>query len=1094
MKKFYLLLFSLSWLLINNSFAQTAIDPNAGGSFDDGNSFAANGWTVVNSSANKWVVGSQTFKSAPNSAYISADGNVNNYSYDNSTIHISHFYKKVTLPANAINVSLSFQLLGNVEFDWGNFQELDGLEIYADPSLTVPVADARPGGSAIQEFMQFNQNSTYIGQTQNLNPLAGQTFYLIFTWVNDGDGIGSGPPASVDQISLTYCIQSIPYDVTGGGGFCIGSAGANVGLAGSVVGIDYQLYVDGNPVGSPVAGTGNPLDFGPQNVVGNYTVIGTSGHCTNVMPGSVDVVENPLPTPTAGSNSPQCFGSTLNLTSAGGTSYSWVGPNSFNSALQSPSITNVTTASTGTYTVTITDANGCVADASTDIVINPGNTSTLTSGYGTDAQAICVNTPITDITYSTTGATGATFSGLPAGVTGSWTGDVITISGTPTATGIFNYSATLTGGCSITVNGTITVTSSNTITLTSATNTDAQSTCTSAPITDITYSTAGATGASVSGLPQGISGSWVSNVFTITGTPTEVGTFNYTVTTTGGCGSATATGTIYVSLPSGGSISSISVCDGGSGTLTLSGYAGNIVQWEYCSDTTSASWTVISNTTSSQGFSGLTAPAFYRALVGNSCGNVYSSIGTVQIHNYWIGGDASNPADWNTAANWSDNQVPSTSCDNVYIPATINDPVLSSAPVATITNLHILSGATVTINGNGKMQLGGTISNDGTLDITNGTLELNGSSGTQNIEGNLFKDNTVKNLIISNNVNIAGSSNDTLNITGTLSFGASTAELITGDNITLKSSPVATANVGILGAGDVITGKVTVERYINTGTGGHGKSWQLLATPTTGGQTIKDSWQEGASATNISTAGVPYSAGNLHPGYGTMITSAVAGAANQLTPGFDAYTSPGPSMKTYVSATDNYDAGPSSTADPLYNQKGYMILVRGDRSVYTSSGAATPTILRSTGTLFTPALPPPTTNVLADKFESVGNPYASAIDMHNITLGGKVNDLFIVWDPKLTGLYGLGAFQYLSKTGGPTDDNYYALPGGGSYGNGPVNAIQSGQAFLVETTGGTGTVGFSENAKTDGSTTVLRAQNSTGKNFQLRAILYGDKQ
>jgi hypothetical protein len=38
---------------------------------------------------------------------------------------------------------------------------------------------------------------------------------------------------------------------------------------------------------------------------------------------------------------------------------------------------------------------------------------TLTSAPGTDNQTVCVNTAITPITYSTTGATGATFSGLP---------------------------------------------------------------------------------------------------------------------------------------------------------------------------------------------------------------------------------------------------------------------------------------------------------------------------------------------------------------------------------------------------------------------------------------------------------------------------------------------------------------------------------------------------------------------------------------------------------------------------------------------------------------------------------------------------------
>jgi hypothetical protein len=48
--------------------------------------------------------------------------------------------------------------------------------------------------------------------------------------------------------------------------------------------------------------------------------------------------------------------------------------------------------------------------------------------------------------------------GLPAGLSASWTNNTVTISGTPTESGIFNYSIGLTGDCSTaTATGTITV-------------------------------------------------------------------------------------------------------------------------------------------------------------------------------------------------------------------------------------------------------------------------------------------------------------------------------------------------------------------------------------------------------------------------------------------------------------------------------------------------------------------------------------------------------------------------------------------------------------------------------------------------------------
>ena len=114
---------------------------------------------------------------------------------------------------------------------------------------------------------------------------------------------------------------------------------------------------------------------------------------------------------------------------------------------------------------------------------------------------------------------------MPAGVTGSWAGNTVTIFGTPTASGTFNYTVTTTGGCPpATTTGTITVTPLNTI----APGTN-QTVCINSAITNITLATTGATGATFSSLPTGVTGSWAGNTATIFGTPTASGTFNYTV-------------------------------------------------------------------------------------------------------------------------------------------------------------------------------------------------------------------------------------------------------------------------------------------------------------------------------------------------------------------------------------------------------------------------------------------------------------------------------------------------------------------------------------------------------------------------------------
>ncbi len=146
---------------------------------------------------------------------------------------------------------------------------------------------------------------------------------------------------------------------------------------------------------------------------GTYSVTATVAGCTGPA-GTVAVTVNPIPAaPTAGSNSPLCEGNNLNLTASTITSasYNWTGPNGFTSTLQNPSISNVTTAEAGTYSVTATVA-GCTGSAGTvNVVVNPipvaptaSYNSPLCEGDNLNLSA----STITSATYSWTGPNGFT--------------------------------------------------------------------------------------------------------------------------------------------------------------------------------------------------------------------------------------------------------------------------------------------------------------------------------------------------------------------------------------------------------------------------------------------------------------------------------------------------------------------------------------------------------------------------------------------------------------------------------------------------------------------------------------------------------------
>jgi hypothetical protein len=102
----------------------------------------------------------------------------------------------------------------------------------------------------------------------------------------------------------------------------------------------------------------------------SVTVTGADGGCTDVA--SVTLTVFPKPAINAAAvDSTLCAGSTLQLSSNSGSNYFWMGPNSFISFDQNPVITNISTAATGNYFVTVNDINGCINYDTVPVTVLP---------------------------------------------------------------------------------------------------------------------------------------------------------------------------------------------------------------------------------------------------------------------------------------------------------------------------------------------------------------------------------------------------------------------------------------------------------------------------------------------------------------------------------------------------------------------------------------------------------------------------------------------------------------------------------------------------------------------------------------------------
>jgi gliding motility-associated-like protein len=124
-------------------------------------------------------------------------------------------------------------------------------------------------------------------------------------------------------------------------------------------------------------------------------------------------------------------------------------------------INSFSTAIPGTYTVVATPNTPLACSSSPtsgEVSIIPSTTITLTSNN--NSQIVCINLAIANIVYTSTDATSITVTGLPAGVTGTFDSGTgtFTISGTPTESGIFNFTVAATGICNtVPLTGTIEV-------------------------------------------------------------------------------------------------------------------------------------------------------------------------------------------------------------------------------------------------------------------------------------------------------------------------------------------------------------------------------------------------------------------------------------------------------------------------------------------------------------------------------------------------------------------------------------------------------------------------------------------------------------
>lgn len=211
------------------------------------------------------------------------------------------------------------------------------------------------GGSVI---LAANTGTSYVwstgATTQNINVTTSGNYTVTVTTSGSGSAVSS---------PVTVTVNALPTaSITAGGAttFCQGGSVTLTASAGS-----SYLWSPGNQTTQAIAVT----------TTGSYTVRVTNANGCSATSGAKSVTVNSLPTATISASGPLNInqGSTVTLTASAGSSYLW---SPGNQTTQS-----ITVGSAGSYTVRVTNSNGCSATSGASVVtINGTATATITAG------------------------------------------------------------------------------------------------------------------------------------------------------------------------------------------------------------------------------------------------------------------------------------------------------------------------------------------------------------------------------------------------------------------------------------------------------------------------------------------------------------------------------------------------------------------------------------------------------------------------------------------------------------------------------------------------------------------------------------------
>ena len=404
-------LFLLTSLILNKGWGQTVLlDPAGAGGFEGTHGWTL---SAFGANENRWYVGSSQKTAGTNGLYVVKWDATTTYGYDATNGNTaSHAYKSVTFPAGATNIVLSFKTKGGCDlfssscFDYVRVGFTSNSTAPTADNMT-GITNVWTQSSALSTFTSQTVNlnaATYAGTTRNLvitwkndgsalvTAGAIDEVSITYTPATPIITLGSNQPAAATSCAgrLKLPIQSFSLAATNASGNLTNVGFTTTGTYAQADISKYQLWygttnslVSATQLGTDLASSGTAgarnftaftsptLNSGSTyyfwitadissgatnartiavNAITTADLTSTSTKAGSTTAGGTQTISVAPTSVSSTITTPQCEGN-ISLTGAatGATSWSWVGPNSFTSSSQSPTISNATTAASGTY-------------------------------------------------------------------------------------------------------------------------------------------------------------------------------------------------------------------------------------------------------------------------------------------------------------------------------------------------------------------------------------------------------------------------------------------------------------------------------------------------------------------------------------------------------------------------------------------------------------------------------------------------------------------------------------------------------------------------------------------------------------------------